>query len=117
MCNVTLPPVGPVQLQPLLLSLGVVQHSLPPQALPGLGAELSTATGFVSSCKQGRGTLGVFFALPGAASEPIAVLLTGSSEVGQLGSRLTWTQWGQQGHWQGLRGQRYNLRFVCREAK
>lgn len=122
--DVTLPPVGPVQLHPLLLSLGVLQHSLPPQALPGLGIELrhaplrrsSIATGFVCRCQQGRRILEVSPAPPAAASEPLSILLTGCSELGQQASRLTRTLRGQQRHRQRLRRQRHSLRFLCREA-
>jgi len=111
---VPLPPVGPVQLQPLLLSLGVLQHSLPPQALPGLGAEPPDAAGFVCRRQQGRWIRGVFFTPPAAASESFSVLLAGCSELGQLASRLIWTLWGQRGHRRGLRGQRDSPRFLCR---
>ncbi len=122
--DVKLPPVGPVQLHPLLLSLGVLQHSLPPQALPGLDAELcraplrrsSTATGFVCRRQQGRWVLEVSPAPPAAASKLLSILLTGGSELGQLASRLARTLRGRRGRPQGLRRQRYSLRFLCREA-
>lgn len=93
-CNVTLPPVGPVQLQPLLLSLGVLQHSLPPQALPGLGTELwhvplRWSCGFIGRCQQSQWILWVFLVPAATASEPVSILLIGGSERGQLASGLT----------------------------
>lgn len=113
MCDVTLPPVGPVQLQPLLLVLGVFQLALPPQALLGLGAELSTDTDIFCRCQQSQGVFRVFFALPAAAREPLSVLVAGCFKHGQLGSRLTRTLWGGLGHRRGLRGKRCSMRGLC----
>lgn len=116
-CDVTLPPVGPVQLQPLLLVLGVFQLALPPQALLGLGAELSTDTDIFCRCQQSQGVFRVFFALPAAAREPLSVLVAGCFKHGQLGSRLTRTLWGGLGHRRGLRGKRCSMRGLCREVE
>lgn len=110
-CNVTLPPPGPVLLLPLCLGLGVLQYSLPPQALLGLDAQLRlaplslSAAGFVGRRQQRWRFLVGFFAPPATASE--AFLLRCISELGKQQILR-----GKQGYWWGLRRQL----CLCRET-
>lgn len=119
MCDVTLSSVGPVQLQPPRLLLGVLQHSFPPQTLPGLEAELSHLSwrsvfaGFMSHCRKELKILVAPFGLL-TTSAQFSVLFTELSKLGKV--LLTWTRvWmGQHGNRQSVRSQGQSQRFLCR---
>lgn len=107
--DVALPPVGPVHLQPLLLSLGVLEHPLPPQALPAqlVHAPLCRSTALASSRRE----RGVRFLGPPFA--PASVRLAGTSELGQQDLGLMGRRRRDQ---QGLGMRWHNVRFLCGEA-
>lgn len=124
MCNVPLPPVGPVLLQSLCLSLGILQHSLPPQA-ESLSWErvlrdiehchvslssISASIAFMVLCQRGWRVLAVIFPLS------FSFLLSGGSDLGNLVLGLTRTLRRHKGQRQDVRRQRYSQKFLCREA-
>lgn len=107
--DVALPSVGPVHLQPLLLSLGVLEHPLPPQALPAqlVHAPLRRSTAPAGSRRErGVRLLGLPFA-------PASVRLAAASELVQQDLGL---MGGRRRHQQGLGTRWHNVRFLCGEA-
>lgn len=94
--DVPLPPVGPVNLQPLLLSLGVFQHALPPQALHTQHLTAAPVSS-VPPCEQHLRLLAVLFAPASAATELSSILWAEGSEFGQQDLRLMGALQGRQG--------------------
>lgn len=121
--DIALSSVGPVQLQPLLFSLRVLQHSLPPQALLGLHAKIihcvllclsSTSTSFACEHEQQWRGLEVFFAPLCSPNEMFSIFTPGGCVIRQKVLRITQMLRRTCGRWEGLRKGRNTLGFDCR---
>lgn len=93
--DISLPPVGPVDLQPLLLSLGVLQHALPSQALQTQHRTTTTAAS-VPRCEHCR-LFAVLFPPASAATELFPIPQAEGPEFGQQDPSLTGALQGRRG--------------------